>query len=45
MQGSAFTISNLGMFGVETFTSIINQPNTAILSVASTIEKTGCLKW
>ena len=36
MQGSTFTISNLGMFGVDSFTSIINQPNTAILSVAST---------
>lgn len=39
MSGSTFTISNLGMFGVESFTSIINQPNTAILSVASTIQK------
>lgn len=36
MQGSTFTISNLGMYGVDSFTSIINQPNTAILSVAST---------
>lgn len=39
MAGSTFTISNLGMYGVESFTSIINQPNTAILSVASTIQK------
>lgn len=39
MQGSTFTISNLGMFGVESFTSIINQPNTAILSVSSTVKK------
>lgn len=39
MQGSTFTISNLGMYGVESFTSIINQPNTAILSVAATIQK------
>lgn len=39
MSGSTFTISNLGMYGVESFTSIINQPNTAILSVAATIEK------
>ena len=34
--GSTFTISNLGMYGVEHFTAIINQPNAAILSVAST---------
>jgi pyruvate dehydrogenase E2 component (dihydrolipoamide acetyltransferase) len=36
-QGSTFTISNLGMFGVESFTSIINQPNCAILGVAAAI--------
>lgn len=35
-EGSTFTISNLGMYGVDTFTSIINQPNAAILSVAGT---------
>ncbi len=34
--GSTFTISNLGMYGVESFTSIINQPNSAILSIAAT---------
>lgn len=34
--GSTFTISNLGMYGVEHFTAIINQPNAAILSVSST---------
>lgn len=34
--GSTFTISNLGMYGVESFTAIINQPNAAILSVSST---------
>ncbi|MFM1540382.1 dihydrolipoamide acetyltransferase [Helcococcus ovis] len=39
MQGSTFTISNLGMYGVDNFTSIINQPNTAILSVSATIQK------
>lgn len=37
--GSTFTISNLGMYGVDMFTAIINQPNVAILSVASTQEK------
>lgn len=39
MEGSTFTISNLGMFDVESFTSIINLPNSAILSVGSIIEK------
>jgi pyruvate dehydrogenase E2 component (dihydrolipoamide acetyltransferase) len=39
MEGSTFTISNLGMFGVQSFTSIINQPNSAILSVGAIIEK------
>ena len=39
MQGSTFTISNLGMFGIESFTSIINQPNSAILSVGNIVEK------
>ncbi|WP_404985786.1 2-oxo acid dehydrogenase subunit E2 [Chryseobacterium sp. M5] len=39
MEGSTFSISNLGMFGIETFTSIINQPNAAILSVGAIIEK------
>ena len=39
MGGSTFTISNLGMFGIESFTSIINQPNSAILSVGAIVEK------
>ncbi|MDG1013838.1 MAG: 2-oxo acid dehydrogenase subunit E2 [Flavobacteriaceae bacterium] len=39
MDGSTFTVSNLGMFGVESFTSIINQPNSAILSVGSIVQK------
>ncbi|MBT5856834.1 MAG: 2-oxo acid dehydrogenase subunit E2, partial [Flavobacteriaceae bacterium] len=39
MQGSTFTVSNLGMFGIQEFTSIINQPNSAILSVGSIIQK------
>lgn len=37
--GSTFSISNLGMYGVDEFTAIINQPNAAILSVASTHER------
>ena len=39
MEGSTFTISNLGMFGISEFTSIINQPNSAILSVGAIEEK------
>jgi len=39
MEGSTFTISNLGMFGIESFTSIINQPNSAILSVGTIVSK------
>ena len=38
-SGSTFTISNLGMFGVQSFNPIINQPNSAILGVSSTVEK------
>ena len=37
--GSTFSISNLGMYGVDEFTAIINQPNAAILSVSSTHER------
>jgi pyruvate dehydrogenase E2 component (dihydrolipoamide acetyltransferase) len=32
-EGSTFTISNLGMFGIDEFTAIINQPNACILAV------------
>ena len=39
MDGSTFTVSNLGLFGIQEFTSIINQPNSAILSVGAIIEK------
>ena len=39
MEGSTFTVSNLGMFGIKEFTSIINQPNSAILSVGAIVEK------
>jgi len=34
-EGSTFTISNLGMFGIEEFTAIINPPNAAILAVGA----------
>jgi pyruvate dehydrogenase E2 component (dihydrolipoamide acetyltransferase) len=33
MSGGSFTITNLGMFGIESFTPIINQPEVAILGV------------
>ncbi|GGB76755.1 dihydrolipoamide acetyltransferase component of pyruvate dehydrogenase complex [Flavobacterium suaedae] len=39
MEGSTFTVSNLGMFGITEFTSIINQPNSAILSVGAIVQK------
>lgn len=39
MEGSTFSVSNLGMYGIEFFTSIINQPNSAILSVGAIVEK------
>lgn len=34
-EGSTFTVSNLGMFGIDEFTSIINSPDGAILSVGA----------
>ena len=39
MQGNTFTISNLGMFGIEEFTAIINPPDACILAVGSIIQK------
>jgi len=39
MQGNTFTISNLGMFGVEEFTAIINSPDSCILAVGAIIKK------
>ncbi|HFI0419876.1 TPA: dihydrolipoamide acetyltransferase [Streptococcus suis] len=38
MSGSTFSITNLGMFGTKTFNPIINQPNSAILGVAATVQ-------
>ena len=35
MEGSTFTVSNLGMFGIEEFTAIINPPNVCILAVGT----------
>ena len=39
MSGATFSISNLGMFGVEDFSAIINPPEGAILAVGSVLEK------
>ncbi len=39
MQGNTFTVSNLGMFGIEEFTAIINPPDACILAVGGIIEK------
>lgn len=39
MRGSTFTLSSLGMFGVEEFTAIINQPESAILAVGAIMDK------
>lgn len=38
-SGGTFTVSNLGMFGVESFTAIINPPEGAILAVGAIVEK------
>jgi len=35
IEGSTFSVSNLGMYGVEHFSAIINPPETAILAVGS----------
>jgi pyruvate dehydrogenase E2 component (dihydrolipoamide acetyltransferase) len=39
MRGSTFTLSSLGMFGLEEFTAIINQPESAILAVGAILDK------
>ncbi len=38
MTGSTFTVSNLGMFGIESFTAIINPPESAILAVGKMVD-------
>lgn len=38
-EGNTFTISNLGMFGIDEFTAIINPPDACILAVGSIVEK------
>ncbi|MBU1208341.1 MAG: dihydrolipoamide acetyltransferase family protein [Pseudomonadota bacterium] len=39
IKGGTFTLSAMGMFGLETFTAIINQPENAILAVGAIIDK------
>jgi pyruvate dehydrogenase E2 component (dihydrolipoamide acetyltransferase) len=39
IKGSTFTLSAMGMFGIEQFTAIINQPENAILAVGAIIDK------
>ena len=39
MSGSTFTVTNLGMFGIDFFSGIINPPNAAILSVGGIVQK------
>jgi len=39
MKGSTFTLSSLGMYGIEEFCAIINQPESAILGVGAIIDK------
>jgi pyruvate dehydrogenase E2 component (dihydrolipoamide acetyltransferase) len=40
-QGGTFTVSNMGMYGVESFTAIINPPSVAIIAVSSLIRRPG----
>lgn len=39
LEGGTFTISNLGMFGVEQFTAVLNPPQAAILAVGATVDQ------
>lgn len=39
MTGGTITLSNLGMYGVDSFTAIINQPESCILAIGGIIEK------
>jgi pyruvate dehydrogenase E2 component (dihydrolipoamide acetyltransferase) len=50
LSGGTFTVSNLGMFGVESFTAIIVPPQTGILSLGTIVERpvrgdSGALEW
>ena len=39
LTGASFTVSNLGGFGVESFTPVINPPQTGILGVCTTVQR------
>ena len=39
VQGGTFTLSNLGMYGVDSFSAIINPPQAAILAVGRIVER------
>jgi pyruvate dehydrogenase E2 component (dihydrolipoamide acetyltransferase) len=39
MTGGTFSVSNLGMFGIDSFTAVINPPEAAILAVGSTVDE------
>jgi pyruvate dehydrogenase E2 component (dihydrolipoamide acetyltransferase) len=39
LEDGTFTISNLGMFGVDSFTAVLNPPQAAILAVGATVER------
>ena len=39
ISGSTFTISNLGMYAIDSFTAIVNAPNAAILAVGRIVER------
>src|SRR5918992_3981664 len=43
LEGGTFTISNLGMYGVERFTAVLNPPQAAILAVGTNEERAGGL--
>jgi pyruvate dehydrogenase E2 component (dihydrolipoamide acetyltransferase) len=39
LEGGTFTISNLGMYGVERFTAVLNPPQAAIVAVGATVDR------
>ena len=41
LEGGTFTISNLGMFGIEQFVAVLNPPQAAILAVGATEDRVG----
>jgi pyruvate dehydrogenase E2 component (dihydrolipoamide acetyltransferase) len=43
VTGGTFTVSNLGMFGIDRFTAIINPPESAILAVGRTVSRPSAL--